>query len=242
MVSEEKIYKLLNERATYVIANFNYSGPQAFEKDFYESDSIQELKLDLKPAQIKIEPNNVVPVGFPLPIKAYRINDSIDMVLSGMDRRLDLMTDKYSVHHELLDKLLLRLAQTKISDITAIGINYDAECNTGTKKLSIFNTKINDETIGNWSSNNGFRVLIPFNLEKYDSVATYTIQKIKGGNLSDKSFEEYVYGVSVNYNFVLKADKANLSKQVKRLEDIISYTDDLYKDFETKCKEITNLC
>ncbi len=232
---------LLNEKITYVIANYNYQDVNEFDRDFKNNKNIEILDLNIQDIDVKIEPQNVVPI-MQIPLKAYNINNCIQLVYSRFDVRLDIFSNDYKKSKDILDSLLLVLAQFKLSEISAIGINYDVECNTGDRRLSIFNTTINDDKISKWSSNKGFKLSIPFELDEYETIATYTIKKLHGGKLPDNNFEDYVYGISVNYNFTLTKDKGDISALLTRLKNIVSYTESLHEDFKKKCEEITNLC
>lgn len=233
--------QIIDEKATYVIANYAYSQLSDFIGDFTSSDKIKNLGYAIRKAKIDISSN--MPVGIPLPVIAYDVENSVHLLFSLIDRRLDLLADDYSdKNKDVLNNLFLNLVKFKISDNIAIGINFVADCCTDKKRLCLLNTKINNSTIDDWDSNMGFKLFIPMKLDAYNCVANYSISKLQGGKATDQEFVDYIYKISVNYNFVINADKANIEERLKYFDNIVSSTADLHKNFRNKCDEISKLC
>ncbi len=233
--------QIIEEKATYVIANYAYSQLNDFIGDFTGSNKIRHLGYEIKKARIDISSN--MPVGIPLPVVAYDIENSVHLLYSLIDRRLDLLADDYdSKNKDILNNLFLNLAKFKISDDIAVGINFVADCCTNKKRLCLFNTKINNDTINNWDSNMGFKLFIPMKLEDYNCVANYSVSKLQGGLNSNGIIDDYIYRISVNYNFVINADKADIEERLQYFENIVSSTANLHENFCNKCDEISRLC
>lgn len=233
--------QIIDEKAIYVIANYAYSQLNDFVSDFTSSDKIKHLDYEIKKAKIDISSN--MPVGIPLPFVAYDVENSVHLLFSLIDRRLDLLADNYDDKNKnVLNNLLLNLAKFRLSDDISVGINFIADCCTGKKRLCLFNTKIDNNTINNWDSNMGFKLYIPMKLDTYNCVANYSVSKLKGGINVNGAIDDYVYRISVNYNFAINADKANIEERLKYIENIVSSVASLHNDFHNKCDEISRLC
>lgn len=237
------MHKVLNESATYVIANYFFQSLDDFVRDFTGSEKIKSLNYKIDKSEVNIKTNGILPPGIVLPFVSYNIENKIGLVYSNFDKRLDMYTSKFSESKDILSNLLYCLMSLKITENLSVGINFKAECNTGKTRLSIFNTKINNDTISNWDSNKGFNVSIPMYLKDFGCIATYSVSKKQGGK--DKNSVEiidYIYIISVNYNFDLKIDNVDVKKRLEYVENLVNNTSKLYVDFCNKCKEITDLC
>lgn len=229
----------INEKAIFVIANYRFIDANQFSSELESSESFKTYNADFK--KIPVQSNIPLPIDFPMPLAVYR-NQNTQIMYSVGDARVDILSSDYLDNKDRLKNLLKTLAQFKLQEISAIGINYHADCETD-KRLSIFNENISDKTFKNWSKNTGFTVKIPLDLEElYSCIATYSIKKVQGE--TDKNGDiiiPYIYNISVNYNFKILEDKADTMKRFEKLKKIVGYIENLYNDFEDKCKEITQL-
>lgn len=232
---------ILNEKAIFVVANYRFLDANNFCDELTKSDSFKEKYSDFQRIRMQFQSNIPLPPEFPVPVALYR-NKNTEIIYSLGDARLDISSFSYAEEKERLKDLLFTLSQFKLQEISAIGINYNADCETD-KRLSIFNKSISDDTFSNWSKNSGFVVTLPLNLEDlYGCVATYSIKKVKGEtDDSGEIVEPYIYNISVNYNFKIDEDKADVMKRLTKLKEIVDSVEKLYKDFEKKCSEITQL-
>ncbi len=229
----------ISEKATFVIANYIFNDANLFSTELESSEKFKSNNSDFE--KVKLQSNILLPENFPMPLAIYK-NKNSQIMYSVGDARLDISSSDYEEAKERLKNLLLTLAQFKLQEISAIGINYNAGCKTN-KRLAIFNKEISDGTFSNWSKNIGFTLSIPLDLKDlYNCVATYTIKKISGETNSQGDIvEPYVYNISVNYNFKIDEDKADTMKRYNKLESIVNSIENLYKDFNKKCSEITSL-
>lgn len=230
----------LTEKAIFVIANYKFGNANYFCDELEKSESYKTYLADFK--KIPIKSNPPLPENFPMPLALYRNNGGNEFIYSVGDARLDISINDYSNNKDLPANWLFILAQFKLQDISAIGINFNANCKTS-DRLSIFNEKINDETITNWSKNTGFTLTIPILIDESNNcTATYKITKIQGGKDKDLNItEQYVYNISVNYNFIINEDKADTMKRYEKLKTISNKINELYSDFNNKCNEFTRL-
>lgn len=227
------------ENATFVIANYNFNSIRQFENEFQNSDSCKQFIDGFEKVPIKIKGEIPLPIDVEVPVTAFR-KDFQQITYSLLEHRLDISTKDYSNDSVILKNMLLTLSQFKLQEINAIGINYNLECNTGEKRLNIFNLEI-DKRIKDWSKNEGFSIIIPFSLSDYPCIATYSIEKVIGGIQEDGSFINYVYSIAVNYNFEMTEDKADIIKRLDKVKHIIEDIDTLYATFIEKCGEIIDL-
>lgn len=236
--------KILKQDAAFVIANcMFYEGIDEFKQKFNDDVRIKNLKLDFEKVPVTVQYKGVMPVELvqhTLPIVGYKSN-SLKILYSEPDRRINISSDSYEEDKNTLKEMLSILVEFKLPEISAIGINYSAICSTGKKRLSIFNEKINDKTISNWSKNKGFTTIIPIDLDNFGCLATYTIKRLYDEIKSNSKIKNYVYNIAVNYNFEITSLGSNIRERLLNVEKIVSNIDKLYDDFNNKCKEITDL-
>lgn len=231
---------IIKKNATFVIANcFFEDGPEGFKTRLNNSEFGNKYN-NFEQAPIKFTAKGVPDsVLESFPVIAFTDND-VRVLYSGMDRRIDISTNEYDKHKDVLKDILTILVDFKLTEISAIGINYRADCCTNHNRLSIFNEKINDGTFSNWSNNVGFTVTIPLSLEKFNCIGTYTVKKLAGGN-DEGSFQPYIYQITVNYNFDIDKVGVGARDRLIFIERLVNNIEELYKDFNKKCEEITSL-
>ena len=227
------------EEAVLVVANYRFCDANQFCNELNSSKSFKSSNSDFQ--KVKIKTDIPLPENFPIPFAMYK-TETMQIRYSAQDARLDILSFDYAKDKDRLKNLLKTLAQFKLQEITAIGVNFNADCKTK-NRLSVLNKKISNETIKNWSKNTGFNLTIPIELDDYDNCcATYFIGKDdKARSEEEKAIAPYLYNISVNYNFKIDEDKADTIQRFNKLENIVKSIENLYKDFQEKCKEIIAL-
>ena len=190
-----------NEKITAVILNYNFPNGQTFRenpiiKRVFEACGFEERSI---PVNIHgpVTPDVLNHLSASSPCRAVSPENGFALTFVPQEARLILEKDPFfkDVDFENLKNILgtEALSGAKISDISAIGLNFSAEFNFGQKRLQLFNDAILG--VDAFSRNLTFELLFPAKYEGY--VATYKMREIAS------SSEDKRYEISVNFHFEL---------------------------------------
>ncbi len=229
------IYERHNISSSIVAIGFKTN---KFEFDEYIAE--KNIDLEISPNQIKFPKNfpmaNINEVLNSIPIVAYNsLNNNYNVLLSFPDSKISITNVNFEENdNKDFEDFVQKLLENHLSQIQAIGINYNATFKRYSK-LKLFNKDI--ENTDFFKKNISFSVTIPYEYDK-GVIATYTIKKIQQDNEEDK--QERFYNISANYNF----DTKNLSAldKCKQIPEYINNSSkDLYNSFMDTCGEFLSL-
>lgn len=231
------MYEAIEPKATLVALNYNCLTAKEFFNKLEERDIIEkyELKLqdmqwqgDLPSQQIL---NDLRPM---LPYVYITKDTTIKVIYTQNEFKLtiekrNLAKDNFSIFQELSNDIL----DLKLSDITAIGINYSAKFNLNKAKLNLLNNDIISE-IPDFKNNLTFEFVLPIAYEERGLIETYRIKKESGG---DDTEEPRIYSINANFHFDLS--QLSTSQKADKLKEILSY--DCYDEFFEKSQGFLRL-
>ncbi len=233
------MFEPLNIKATYVAINYNFTNPLEFAEKLESKNILNKYGLKLQEAKFAgqgpVPPPQVISdLRMFVPFIYISEDTSIEVIYSQNEFKLyinkqdlnhDNYSDYYSLAHDILD--------FKLSDISAIGINYSAEFNLGKTKLNLINSDAVN-AIKDFNRNKTFEFVLPIEYKERDLLATYRIKKLSGG---DEAHDNRVYEVKVNYHFDLS--KMSTADKAKKVEEILSV--EIYDEFLEKCQQFLSV-
>lgn len=230
------MYEANNQKATLIALNYNFASGLEFSNKLEEKEILNKYHLKSKELQLaeQLPPKEILAGLRALFPYVYSSEDTtIQIVYTQNEFKLsieknNINKDNFQTYKDLSNDII----DLKLSDISAMGMNYSAEFNLGDNRLDILNEKITG--IKDFDKNLTIDFKIPISYPERNLIASYRLRKIKGG---DKTQEPHIYEVSVNFHFDLKL--LSTGEKGKRLENILSY--DLYEEFFNKCQEFLKL-
>lgn len=190
-----------NEKITAVILNYNFPNAQTFwenpiRRRVFEACGFEERSIPMN-IHGAVTKDVLHHLSMSSPCRAVSPENGFALTFVPQEARLIVEKDPFvkDTDIENLRNILgtEALSGAKISDISAIGLNFSAEFNFGQKTLQLFNDTIFG--VDAFSRNLTFELLFPAKYEGY--VATYKIREIASTE-EDKRYE-----ISVNFHFEL---------------------------------------
>ena len=233
------MFESQNIKVLLVAVNYNFTSPKEFAEKLETTDILNRYKLHLQ--DVKFDGSGTLP---PQPIlddiramiPFVYVSEDTTVKVSYTHNEFKLYIEKSNLSDDNFNEyqnLSNEIVDFKLSDITAIGINYSAEFNLGKNKLKLLSDKT-VSSISDFDKNTTFELILPISYPERGLVATYRIKKISGG---DNTEENRIYEIRVNFHFDLN-NKSTVDK-AKNTEEIISQN--LYKEFLAKCEQILSV-
>lgn len=227
-------------KSTIVALNFIFPNGADFFEKLREKGLIEKYNLKPEPQSFtvrsNIEPPKEVLNGISsfIPVSLVSADTLIKVIY--VQQEYKLIVEKENFDNKCFDdysKLINDLLDFKLSDISAIGFNFDAVYNLGNLKLNLLNTSIVDK-IPDFTKNSTFEFVLPIDYKERGMIATYRIKKISGG---DNTGEDRLYNIKVNYHYAL----ANMTttEKIQKINEIISIN--LYNEFLEKSNKFLEL-
>ncbi len=231
------VFEAINPKAILIAVNYNFSSVDEFVNKLEEKSIIEKYKLEREEYQFQgqMPPEPIlksVQGFFPC---VYKSNDTtINIIYSQNEFKLSIQKDNLTINNfsEYLN-LANDVIDLKLSDINAIGVNYQAQYNLGQNKLNLLNNEILTE-IPDFSKNKSFEFVLPLEYPERNLIATYRIKKVSGG---DNTGIDRIYEVRANFHFNI--EKASTAEKMSILPNILSY--ELYKEFSEKSQGFLKL-
>lgn len=233
------MFEALNSKATLVAINYNFSSAKEFAEKLETKNILSRYGLHLQ--EMSFTGNGILPpppvlndIRSIMPYEYMSKDTSIRVAYT--QNEFKLFIDKLGISTENFrefEELSKEIIDFKLSDITAIGINFSAEFNLGELKLNLLSNET-IEAISDFSQNKTFEFVLPIEYPNRGLIATYRIRKVGGG---DNTGEPRVYEIRVNYHFDI-SEMTTANKSVK-IKDIISPV--LYNEFLGKCKQFLSV-
>ena len=224
-------------KATIVALNYNCIANEFLEK-LEDKDIIDKYKLKLQdikwggqnlpPKQILNELRTFVPYIYITEDTTIRIIYNQNEFKLSIEKK-NFCEDTFEQFQHLSSDIL----DLKLSDITAVGINYNALFNLGKAKLNLLNNEIIDK-IPDFKNNLTFEFVLPIEYPDRNLVATYRIKKKSGG---DETNEPRIYDINVNFHFDFT--KLSTGEKAEKVKDVLSYN--LYEEFITNSQKFLEL-
>lgn len=230
------MFEAINPKAILIALNYNCSSSVEFASKLEERDLINKYNLQLGEIKMQgqVPPEEVLNSLKGLFPCIYTTNDTkIEIIYTQKEFKLSItkmgMDEKEFNNFRDLSSDILDL---KLSDVSAIGMNYSAEFDLGSARLDILNNKIT--SIPDFVQNLTFEFKLPIYYPERNLVASYRIKKVKGG---DGTGEPHIYNISVNFHFDI--NQLNTGEKAQKVKEILSY--DLYEEFLNKSQEFLKL-
>ena len=230
------MYEAINPKATLVALNYNFLSTNEFSNKLEEKDIINRYKLKLQDLswQGQLPPQQIInDIRAMLPYVYKSEDTTIQLTYSQNDFRLSI--EKINLNELNFDEfknLSGDVIDLKLSDISAIGINYTALFNLKGSRLDILNDKITN--IPDFDKNLTFEFKLPIFYKERNLVASYRIKKVINGDVPDS---EHIYEINVNFHFDIK--QLSTGEKTEKLKEILSCN--LYTEFLQKSQEFLKL-
>lgn len=230
------MFEAINPKAVLIALNYNCSSSVEFTSKLEEKDLINKYNLQSKEIKMQgqIPPEEVLNSLKGLFPCIYTANDTkIEVIYTHNEFKLSIT--KLGIDEKEFDNfrnLSSDILDLKLSDVSAIGINYSAEFDLGDVRLDILNNKITG--IPDFNQNLTFEFKLPIYYPERNLVASYRIKKVKGG---DGTAEPHIYDINVNFHFDIK--QLSTGEKAEKIKEILAY--DLYKEFLNKSQEFLKL-
>lgn len=231
------MYEANNQKATLVALNYNFANINEFIEKLNSKDILKKYNLEQQEQIVKFSSSVQPPASILndvrqfLPLKFVSKDTTIEIVYTQQE--LKLLISKKNIDEKSFSdyaKLSNDFIDLKLSDLTAIGMNYSAEFNLKDEKLLL----LRDETVEavpNFEQNISFEFILPLKDEKRGVLSTYRIRKI------DNDCKDHKYEISVNFHYAI--EKMTTSEKANKVNEIISL--DMYKEFEAQCQRFLGL-
>lgn len=224
-------------KATLVALNY-VCAINEFTEKLEEKDIIDKYKLKLQDIQWNGQPLPPQPIMNEIRTWVPYIYETEDTTIqvSYSLNEFKLTIEKKNFSESAFDEfknLSNDILDLKLSDITAIGVNYNALFNLGEAKLSLLNNDI-IEKVPDFEKNLTFEFVLPIQYEERNLVATYRIKKVSGGG---DSKEPRIYRINVNFHFDIS--KLSTIEKAEKLKEILSYN--LYDEFVVNSQKFLEL-
>ena len=224
-------------KATIVALNYNCAVGE-FNDKLEKKDIIDKYKLKFQ--EIKWDGKKLPPQTILNELRAfmpyiYQTEDTtIQVVYNQNEFKLSIEKKNFSKDtFEEFKSLSSDILDIKLSDITAVGINYNALFNLGKAKLNLLNNEIIDK-IPDFKNNLTFEFVLPIEYPDRNLIATYRIKKKSGG---DDTNEPRIYSINVNFHFDFT--KLSTGEKAEKVKDVLSYN--LYEEFITNSQKFLEL-
>ncbi|MFN9691105.1 MAG: hypothetical protein ACK551_03290 [Vampirovibrionales bacterium] len=233
-------YTAVSQKFTCVFLNYKHKDVESFETALKDR-TIWE-RYNLREADTEIEtdaPLHMIPVLMKrFPLRTYKL-ESLDAKLEYVDFESKVMISKMDPTEEELqelEKFITEIADFKISDIEAMGINFITVYELPHKKLQVLNQNI-EEVFPNFSKNKTFQLILPLQLDGY--VATYQITK----NVKEKPADEEPrrYTIDVNFHIDIESTSTTTEKFKKITSNVAKISTDYYKEYLSDSENILGM-
>ncbi len=230
-------FEATNVKATLVALNYNCIANE-FSDKLDEKDIINKYKLKLKDVEWNgpnLPPPHILNELRPLVPYVYTTEDmTIQVIYTQSEYKLSIEKRNFSQEgFEQFKNLSNDVLDIKLSDITAIGVNYNALFNLGDAKLNLLNNNI-IEKVPDFKKNLTFEFVLPIEYADRNLIATYRIKKKSGGG---NTSEPRIYSINVNFHFDIS--KLSTAEKTEKVKDILSYN--LYDEFIEKSQGFLKL-
>lgn len=231
------MYEASNQKATLVALNYNFTNINEFIEKLKSKSILEKYNLEQREQAIKVSSAVQPPASILndvrqfLPLKFVSKDTMVEIIYTQQE--LKLFISKSNIDEASFSdyaKLSNDFIDLKLSDLTAIGMNYSAEFNLKDKKLLL----LRDETVAavpNFQQNISFEFILPLKDEKRGVLSTYRIRKI------DNNCEDHKYEISVNFHYEI--EKMTTSEKANKINEIISLN--MYKEFEEQCQRFLEI-
>lgn len=227
------MFEAINPKATLVALNYNFANVGEFTGKLKAKNLLEKYSLKQTEQTIQIKSTNPPPLPIINDIRSFLpltfISNDTTVKVIYTQQELKLVIDKQAINSDNFEdykNLSYDFIDLKVSDISAIGMNYSAEFNLKENKLLL----LNEETIqavDNFDQNVSFEFILPLEDKKKGVLSTYRVRKI-----SQNTDIDHIYEISVNFHFDL-SDMSTANKAIK-LEKIIAI--DFYQTFMKQCQ------
>ena len=229
-------FNSINTKTILVATNYLYNSIQEFEqckcyKKYEEQHKLNKITPSIIGAPLTMPPEMLQQM---VPVTAYKINE-VDVSYSNIEKVLATKIEETSKEKLVgLSNIFYEFLDSKISDISALGINFISQYNLGNRKLKVLNQDI-DKHIIDFKKNKAFQVTLL--LEYDDCNATYKIRKYSGG---DNTGEPRIYQIDVNMHFDMYSK--NTQEKINLTSNILNNLEGkYYKMFNEKCNQILEM-
>lgn len=226
----------IKQSATIVTLNYPYKADEFLQvvrkKELYSKYFLSDI-----PVNIEINHPNSEQVRkefeFDKPLVGLKSEENnINVILTIYEKKLDIVNYDFNPQEiEVFKTIANELIDPKISDISAIGINFISEFEPGIK-LQLLNKEI--EKIQDFDKNLTFQLVLPIQYDGY--IATYKVQKLVP---EEKSMSRR-YKIDVNYHIDL-AEKTSREKLEILNQNLNNLKNNFYTPYYSKCQEFLNL-
>lgn len=231
-------FEPINQKASVVVTNYNFINFESFFSELQVKKIAEQYELII--SKVKISGDMPTDESFIrglqsiLPSKLKSKNTNIDLTFIFGEGKLIISKDNFNLENDFsnLQSLSEDLIDLKTSDIFAIGINFTSEFNLKKVKLQLLNKAVQD--IEDFEKNMTFQFILPLEYREENLIATYKIQKVKGGN---NSGEDRIYQIDVNFHFDLHLLKTG--EKDKKIKAVLNA--DYYNRFLDKCQKFLSL-
>lgn len=237
-----KVFEPINQSVTIVVTNYFYINRSSFWNDLTKGNIINRYDVKAKEAHTDIPSEENTNISPPLPAELIEILPQEYTTKAGINFQLfpapefkltvstrDLNEAAFNNFSKITNDLLDR----KFTDIEAFGLNFLAEFNLEKIKLQLLNKDV--EKIDTFKKNRSFEFVLPLNKdEEDDSIATYRIRKLEGG---DETNKDRIYEVNVNFHFNLQS--LSTKEKIKKIDEL--NFNNYYKKFLSTSQEFLAL-
>ena len=233
-------YKPLSQKFTCVFLNYKHKDVESFEtalkdRTIWERYNLREADTEI----VTDAPIELMPVLMKrFPLRAYTIQ-SLDAKLEYVDFESKIMiskTDPTKEELQELEKFITEIADFKISDIEAMGINFITVYELPHKKLQVLNENI-EEKFPNFSKNKTFQLILPLQLDGY--VATYKITKNEKEKPADEEPRQYT--IDVNFHIDVQSTLKTTDKFDKITSNVNKISTYYYKEYLSDSENILGM-
>ena len=216
------MFKAEDLKVTLVAINYKCATVGKFDSKLKEKNILNKYKLEMQDINISSANNVPLPVvnGLisMLPCTYQSKDTTVKVVYTQQEFRLSI--EKLNLANENFEEfkgLSWEILDLKLSDVSAIGVNYSADYNLGKSKLILLNSEIL-EKVPDFTKNRTFEFVLPIDYPERGLVATYRIKKVKGG---DDTGEDRIYSIKANYHYDIS--KMTTTQKIQKIEDILSF-------------------
>jgi hypothetical protein len=233
-------YTAVSQKFTCVFLNYKYKDVESFETALKDRDIWNEYKLSAVDPEIETDaPLHMIPALIKsLPLRAYT-SETLKAKLEYIDFESKIMISKINPTEEELRKLetfIAKIADFKISDIEAIGINFITVYELPHKKLQVLNQNI-EKVFPNFSKNKTFQLILPLQLDGY--VATYKITKEIKKEHEDE--EPRKYTIDANFHIDIESILTTPDKVQIITSNVNKISNYYYKEYLSDSENILGM-
>lgn len=208
------VFEVQNEKAIVVVLNYNFPNFQILCEDARNRKILTNYNFENRsmPLHVRgqVSPEFLQQMALSSPSMAISAETAVKMTFSPQEAKLILEKEHFNKESDFENFAAIAegLIDSKISDITAIGLNFSAEFNLGALELNLFNNQLFE--IESFKKSASFEFILPVKYETH--TATYRIVK-------SENQENNLYEIAVNCHFEL-SDRSAIER-VKKIQSIL---------------------